>query len=292
MLESALVTISDTQLFLSLALLFNFSLVAKCQLSLYHFRVATNLIEIACGNAVLVLAILRGYWTSLISALIRVVMIVVVFSLLNFNLSIEGKRAWVAERLPPKTRSDSAVLLNAACLLDPGFKWRVFDHLTDDERAAIGVYGRAPSQPAWIFLIILIIVWAIAWTQQLVTAFKYYQLKGTKTIEKKYRSKWLESAVCSIARLATLPCEWLPLVISISTWIFIATLFIFNTVYILQLRSWVGSSGWLNQSATSDSENDIRGFGQLAALFSTLGIITAAFDRHIPYRKASTTKRG
>lgn len=64
-------SIPDAQILLSLAVSLNFIVRSKCTLSLYHLRIALNLILIGCTNFVLAYTIVRNYWRAPIAGFVR-----------------------------------------------------------------------------------------------------------------------------------------------------------------------------------------------------------------------------
>jgi len=128
MLEAAMFSISDGQIFLSLAFSVSFASSTTCKLSQYHLQIGINMWLTATTNAVLSLAIVRNYFRSFFSGLLRLIALLsaLVFSL-GLPLLFRLNSGFASETLPPNDRNNSQVLLKAACFMDSSFRKVVVD---------------------------------------------------------------------------------------------------------------------------------------------------------------------
>lgn len=279
MLQAALQAITDSQILLSLALNFSFFVLGKCQMSLYHFRLGLDIIEIACANSFLSLLLVRDYWKAPASAILRLFALTLSIYLLYSLLDIQQERGYSAERLPPPERNNSLVLLKALCFLNKDLSDAVFANRTDatftnstdqffataianqtinyvtltkEEYEAVGPLDYTKSHPEWIFVNALIV--------NLVLTIVYAVFRFLRKITPNGISHFIFFSYC------------------LGTWIFCLVVLCGNASYIFDLRQWVNGSGWFG----TDSENYV-GLGQWAALMAMGGVLFSFLDEWKPY---------
>ncbi|KAI8711129.1 hypothetical protein NCS52_01488300 [Fusarium sp. LHS14.1] len=68
-----------------------------------------------------------------------------------------------------------------------------------------------------------------------------------------------------------------------ATWLGCFMVYLFTVLHVFNIREWVSNSGWIEpDDFLSNPENDVRSFGQIAAVVASGSIAIAAFDRWKP----------
>ncbi|KAH8732052.1 hypothetical protein GQ44DRAFT_822168 [Phaeosphaeriaceae sp. PMI808] len=150
---------ADTQTIFIAAFLLSFAAQTKCQLTSYHFTVATNQMMIALSVITFSVALVRTYWRNPLAAGFRLLLSLASF--IGVALTIFRKANYAPDWPPPASRNDSAILLPVACLLETALRTRAHDHASS---LSIDLgFGKASTWPVErYFFILLVLAFLIA----------------------------------------------------------------------------------------------------------------------------------
>ncbi|KAL9043442.1 MAG: hypothetical protein Q9214_003374 [Letrouitia sp. 1 TL-2023] len=259
-LESVLHSISDIQILLALALALSVVVFGICRTLQYHFEVAVNLLLLACANYLQALGFTPKYWRSWPAAMadfLKLLGVVGIYLCFGWMMALQNdqhfadKHRFVAERMPAKAKIDSAILLKAACFLDPVFQNNTFMPLDEAQRAHIGLEENNGKAAEWILGLMLGVATLIILVIRFVTSFGH----SPKNLMKKTAFHYLYYA---------------------PIWLLSLVVFCYSANTILGLRSWVSESGWVQLVEKGNPENNVRGFGQTAALLLMVAMLLGA----------------
>ena len=274
-LEYIIRAISDLQILLALALAISFVVVGICEKLQYQVTIGVNLLLMTCANYLLTLGLVRHHWRSKIAglaALLRLLAVAGIYFLLGWILSLQNdwrKRPHAAEYMPDKSRNSSAILLKAACFLDPAFQNTTLSQNTTtipgQRNNDFGIGDNHGLAPEWIFGIFLAIVTTLVLTVRLLGSFtRLGRLDSDKAGMPTYM-KFLKN------KLIQKGYWWL-------IWVLSVVVYGYSAYTISGLRSWVSQSGWLKSGERGNPEDRVSGFGQIAALVLMVAVVIAALD--------------
>lgn len=163
-LEAMLMSIPDAQILLSLAVSLNFAVRRKCTLSLYHLRIALNLILIGCTNFVLAYTIVRNHWRAPIAGVVRIAYLITALYFLGRVLLQQVMVGEQPEQEPPKTMNYSMILLSADCFLNKTLIKTVENSTAD----AVGIIGQLQhitwgslTESFWFLILVLLSIFSL-----------------------------------------------------------------------------------------------------------------------------------
>lgn len=275
---------SDSQLVFGLALAIYFQVVGKCSVSMYHFKMGLNLIIVACINNLLTLILIRSFWRTWFSSIVRLGLTGALIGLLGKILYILKKLNYdygLPEPLPPKSRTDSLILLPAACFVDSDYL-QTFTALDLDQakhQAKAAIIGRLEKVAGWVEIVPPTqegIIWGfMVCFFGLVIFYRLtillLQIRRRYLSHQKYESLTMKPSgffsawrfvVCLVALIFSLVVS---IIIYIRVW---------------SLREWVFHSHWLkNNEYLGNEEARPTTFGQITTLCALGGFFVVAFDR-------------
>ncbi|KAJ3542352.1 hypothetical protein NM208_g4144 [Fusarium decemcellulare] len=254
-LEAILFCVHDSQLLLAIALGLSFYLGTNCSTSQYHLDIAMNLsirmyqfsagICITCFGAVL-------YFIALTTT-----------NQLNAGLSPEYE--------PPSSRNDSLILLDAVCFLNKTYS----SDLNSTIGNQIGLVGRLGEDIPIMSYHKLI--WVVGIASLVSALFRLGQFFRYGTDGPARKTRTLDSDERFGFWSVILLIWWS------ATWLGCFVVYIATVRHVLSIREWVSNSGWIEpDDFSSNPENDVRSFGQIAAIVASGSIAIAAFDRWKP----------
>lgn len=261
-LEATIRAISDIHILLALALAMTAMVFGICKTLQYHFRIGINLLLLACANYLQTLGLTRQYWHSWpagTAALLRLLVVVGIYFFCGWILGIQNQRnllsnhQFTVERVPEGNKRDSAILLKAACFLDPIFQNATFASLTNAERTQIGIQENHGLAFEWILeLMLAACTFLVLMFRLLCSIFRSLEKRMKKT------------------RIYTLFCGFI--------WVLSMIVFCYSAATVSNLRSWVAKSGWLEFDYKSNPDNNVSGFGQTVALLSVVAMLITALE--------------
>lgn len=280
MLEATLLSISDSQTLLALALTINFGWISKCSISWYHFTVGLYSSLVALASSLLSFVFVRTYFASLLAGATRMLVSVALGAMLGFGFSLEIERGLTPTQLIPdwSTVNSSAIFLPAGCVLDKALHDNLTRSLDDIHFQNIG--GKWLSW--WKYPIL--IFWSLIAVQfGFCLLFHLFRKMRTNKDYEKVPGAPSSSAPGRPARRTARRKLWsnFRLFLLSFTGFTCAVTLVLGWVVILQLRHFVDSSVWLHRDgAGTNPENDVRGLGQLAAIVTMGAILIAMFDKY------------
>jgi hypothetical protein len=268
-LEAALFSVPDSQVLLAIALAGTFLAEGRCTLTQYHVDVAVNLILLACINYGLAFIFVRNYWETG-AAFLRIPLFSIVLGFLGWLFHLQQSVGLSPERLPPSSRVNSMILLDAECFLN-ATSASALGNLTTQEYDIVGFPDRSVvsyATPENICFVLVVAILSINMVIRLILR------KGLSRVPLNPEN-----------RGPTLTL-WLLFVWWILTWVASAGLYVISTRYIFNLRQWAAQSGWIQLDQDGRNPEDrIQDFGQLSAIVATAGVLVAGADRIKTYRK-------
>ena len=261
-LECMLRAISDIQILLALALAISVVLFGVCRTLHYHFEIGINLLLLACANYLQTLGLTRHYWRSWpagMAAFLRLLAMVGIYFCFGWMLAIQNsgifldKHSFAAERMSDEHTKDSVIFLKAACFLDPDFQNNTFRALDPAERTHIGLQENHGRAAEWYLGLMLAVLTLIAFFICLLSAFN-------RAIKKSMKKTVLHRIYYALI------------------WLLSMVVFIYSAITVTGLRSWVSKSGWLQPGGNGNPQDDIRGFGQTAALVLMAAMLIGALE--------------
>lgn len=142
-LEAILYSIPDAQILLAIALVLSYSVRYGCLMSQYHWSVAFNLCIIGCTNFLLAFTLVRNYWKSPLAGLTRIFLFLAVLVFLSIQVKLETDANKMPERVPPSSRNDSLILLNAKCFTDKNIPGPLTNNTDEAKLDIVGGYEHA-----------------------------------------------------------------------------------------------------------------------------------------------------
>ncbi|CAP65715.1 uncharacterized protein PODANS_7_805 [Podospora anserina S mat+] len=152
--EAALLSISDSQLLLSVAQMINFAISGLCTTSRYHVNIGLHLVLISCWSCLIScwsclisISLLRNFWKNPATAFFRVAALAVLMGtsgtlILSDRYGVFADAEYTAEYRPPPVheRNSSLLFLPAACFIDKQLHTETFNYIKDQPTllAAVG----------------------------------------------------------------------------------------------------------------------------------------------------------
>ncbi|KAF4947621.1 hypothetical protein FSARC_13923 [Fusarium sarcochroum] len=271
-LEAMLFCIHDSQLLLAIALALSFHLGTNCSTSQYHLDIAMNLSIIGCVSFLLAFTLVRNYWASPVASGIRIGCFGVVMSFIRQTIEKQSGMNLLPEYEPPFSRNDSLILLDAVCFLNMTYSSDL-NGTIGNQTGLVGTVGKAFPTMSYHNFSKAIIAASLC-----SSVFRLYQLvlyrtsgpaRKIRTLDGDETSGYWSAGFLSLLWFGV----WL-----VCCWIHIAT-----ALHVFRIREWVSNSGWIQpDDFSSNPENDVRSFGQIAAIVASGSIVLAAFDRWKP----------
>ena len=231
-----------------------------CRTLQYQLNISVNLLLLACTSYLQTLGLTPHYWRSWLASmavLLRLLAVVGVYFCFGWILAIQNTfrsgHQFVAERMPGKNQTDSAVMLKAACFLDPNFQNNTFIALSQAERTHIGLQDNDGPAAEWLLGILLAVVTAVVFIGSIPFSLRRSpgdSKKNTVLHKIFYAFTWIPSAV----------------------------VFSYSCSTVSGLRSWVSKSGWLQSVERGSPLDGVRGFGQTAALVLIAAMLIGALE--------------
>ncbi|KAF4461641.1 hypothetical protein FALBO_11554 [Fusarium albosuccineum] len=270
-LEAILFCIHDSQLLLAIALGLSFHLGTNCSTSQYHLDIAMNLSIIGCISFLLAFTLVRNYWAAPIASAIRIACFGAVLYFIALTTTNQLNAGLSPEYQPPSSRNDSLILLEAVCFLNKTYS-NDLNRTIGDQTGLVGRLGEDIP-----FMSYHKSIWVVGIASLVSALFRLGQFfrYGTDGPARKTRSP---GSVKSIDFWSCVLVFWWFVTWSGCLWVYIWTVH-----HVLSIREWVSNSGWIeSDDFSSNPENDIRSFGQIAAIVASGSIAIAAFDRWKP----------
>ncbi|KAH7371990.1 hypothetical protein BKA66DRAFT_572553 [Pyrenochaeta sp. MPI-SDFR-AT-0127] len=239
LLDPIILSGSDAQVLLIYAYGISFQISSKCSISGYHYNIVLHVIFVGCATFVLSIIFVQKYFLKPITALLRIVSMVIILSVYGTFLRIQSANFDPMTIIPKVGTTDSDLFLPAMCLLDAG---------------SVDVNISAPKNLMRNFFYFIGLFFAIAVLMHaLPPVARYFQITKRKGLT-------IKSAFG----------------INIGKTLMYAVLLVFIGVewsVIMRLRKWVDQSGWMD-TEEGNPEMDAKGIGQLAPLIalSAIGI--------------------
>jgi hypothetical protein len=241
-----MLNVSDAQTMLAIAFGINFGLLAKCNMTAYHFGVALDTILICLSTIIFSFTMVKDYWKTWATAIIRFVASIIIFiSLGAFTISNRGNfPQWPLG----DQATDNLALLPAACLQNNNLFQQLNSSLSDNDRNSLNLGKVTTLRTEEVFFYILVVMFFVGIASHPIRQCcgrKVAQHKGTKR-HKGWRTTWI-----------LIRC--IPIAIAIKCWRDIAV-----------SRTWAAKSGWLNNSGPhhQDAELNAGNIGQVLALIT------------------------
>lgn len=269
----------DAQILLSLAVSLNFVVRSRCTLSLYHLRIALNLILIGCTNFMLAFTIVRNYWRAPIAGFVRIIYLGAALGFLGNVLRLQVVVGEQPEQEPSTSTNYSMILLSADCFLNE----TLIKTVENSTAGAVGIVGQlqqiswgSVTESFWFF--ILLFLFAVSLIMRFAQGWMYgYEGPPRRTPD--YHS-YVKGGLRRWVRWWALPA-WAAVICGGS-----AGLYVKMARHVFNLRGWVAQTGWIEgDEFSSNPEDDFFGLGQTAAMVATLAIIMAGMDKWHPKKK-------
>lgn len=257
-----------------MALAISFVVVGICEKLQYQVTIGVNLLLMTCANYLLSLGLVRHQWrswTAGLAALLRLMAVAGIYFLLGWILSLHSDRAkypYVAEHVPDNSTNESAILLKAACFLDPANQntdlFRKTTSINGQSNGLLpGIKDNNGKAGEWILAILLAITTSIVLLVRLLGSFtRLGRLDSEKAPA--YLNIFKKKLVHKI--------YWF------SIWSVSLAVYFWSLIVIARIRSWVSNSGWLKSGERGNPEDRVSGFGQIAALVLMVAVVIAALD--------------
>ncbi|KAF5003304.1 hypothetical protein FDECE_10134 [Fusarium decemcellulare] len=270
-LEAILFCVHDSQLLLAIALGLSFYLGTNCSTSQYHLDIAMNLSIIGCISFLLAFTLVRNYWAAPIASAIRIACFGAVLYFIALMTTNQLNAGLSPEYEPPSSRNDSLILLDAVCFLNKTYSSDL-NRTIGDQTGLVGRLGEDIPNVSYHKLI-----WVVGIASLVSALFRLGQFfrYGTDGPARKTRTPDDDE---SIGFWSYILFFWWS-----ATWVGCFVVYILTVLHVLSIREWVSNSGWIEpDDFSSNPENDIRSFGQIAAIVASGSIAIAAFDRWKP----------
>ncbi|KAF4438481.1 hypothetical protein F53441_12782 [Fusarium austroafricanum] len=270
-LEAILFCIHDSQLLLAIALGLSFHLGTNCSTSQYHLDIAMNLSLIGCVGFLLAFTLVRNYWAAPIASGIRIACFMVVLYFISITINNQLNAGLSPEYEPPSSRNDSLILLEAACFLNKTYSIDLNSTIGNHTELVGRVDEKIPIMSYHKF------IWAIGIVSIASALFRIYQLIRHGTDGPARKTRGLDGDESLGFRSTILVIWWS------AVWVGCLVIYIWTVWHVLTIREWVSDSGWIQpDDFSSNPENDVRSFGQIAAVVASESVAIAAFDRWKP----------
>ncbi|KXX76966.1 hypothetical protein MMYC01_207141 [Madurella mycetomatis] len=242
--EAALLSISDSQLLLSIAQLINFANTGRCTTSRYHYNIGLHLIFILCWSSLIAMVLLRNFYKAPVTALVRVLCL--------FGLII----------------ADSLILLPAACFLDRALYNETFLGLSQERMDAVGAVtaGASGETGYWIAILLFTAVSCVVAILQIHYNRRHKSNESDRV--------WPGRPVSRAGKIAVVlywALPWLAAIITLATTI----------SYVFGLKEWAVGSGWMRLENGRNEENEVRGMGQIAPMVAVGAVFLATFEKWV-----------
>ena len=229
-------------------------------MSAYHYAIVLDIILGTCTSFNASTLMIREYWKAPASMAIRYIPMFLIIIFLGLTVVYQRGRKGSPEWQPSTNRNASAILLPAACFLDPNF--HVFKDMAGARLSDIGSPMRAFAIPElWLWLPNVYIL-AIGFVTNILYYFKAFR----NTNPYNGRNGHILRKVVLAYKIFVVLAYW-------------ATI-MYCWIHILQRKNWVRKSGWLetNKQGLSE-EDDWSGIGQIAPLAGLAALLIILFDR-------------
>ena len=272
--DDIMLAAADAQLLLILAFGFSYYSTSQCEVSLYHYLIATHMILIGLATSALACSIVRRFYKSPLTSLVRCA---VFFTGAVGLLLTKGSNPVVNDsifmhRLPGKDQKDNVILLPAYRLLEKDFNPLV--RLTDEERnhlAPDSLTHDTHGQVEWLIAVgcavfgFTFLYYLFLWCSKCCRRREHQIME----IKKKAESRWASIPKLLIRASFLLACT---------------TLIIWNAMSIFLPRQWINDSPWLQLEDDVNPESLVQGIGQIAPL-AALGTIVFALANSVSAAK-------
>ncbi|RSL75670.1 hypothetical protein CEP51_010659 [Fusarium floridanum] len=270
-LEAILFCIHDSQLLLAIALGLSFHLGTNCSTSQYHLDIAMNLSIIGCVSFLLAFTLVRNYWAAPIASVIRIACFGAVLYFIALTIANQLNAGLSPEYEPPSSRNDSLILLDAVCFLNKTYSSDL-NSTIGDQTGLVGTLGQdIPNMSYHKLIWVVSIASLVSALLRLGQFFRY----GTDGPARKTRSPDSDEPIGFWSCILFI---WWS-----ATWLVCVVVYILTVRHVFSIREWVSNSGWIEpDDFSSNPENDVRSFGQIAAVVASGSVAIAAFDRWKP----------
>ncbi|KAK3381073.1 hypothetical protein B0H63DRAFT_196098 [Podospora didyma] len=266
-LETLILTCSDQQIFTGGAYAITLRYFKGCTISAYHYNIVANMLLVTCATHLMAVTVSRHYWEHVYVGFLRVAVTALVYLVTGVLLSNQGGGNAFPTEVPPASAQYSEILMPAACFQNAKFS---FGDNFKGSFASSNDFFRARI-PGWTQFLVMFIFYALAVLINLGRLIR----RGTGHNGKRRKFvNWLKTYFAILFRakrlLYILFSFYLFAGIGIASWT-VAT----SAMYVLELRSWVDKSIWMDKNNGKNPENDPATFGQLVpVLLITLVIFT------------------
>ena len=229
-------------------------------MSAYHYNIVANMMLLTCATHLMSVAVVQEYWKYPVLALLRIIVVTGAFLATGIFLSAQDATGLVfPTAVPPANATESLIFLPATCFGDGASLRKAVDdtfHKVDGER----IHG-------WSNYLAMLVWYVFAVLVEVARFFARGKEHGDAAAGWRARaSRRLERSCGFFARretvVAVLMIAYLVGGIAISTWTVASA-----GLYIVQLRSWVKHSGWMQLENGDNPEDDATTFGQLVPIF-------------------------
>ena len=256
---------ADAQLLLILAFGISYYSTSQCEVSLYHWLIATHMILIGLATSAIAYSITRQFHKSPLTSIVRCAIFFTgaVGLKLTRGSNLIVNNNIIMHRLPGLDQKDSVILLPAYCMLEADFNplkrlsateqdYLIPDSLTHD----------TVGQLEWLITVACFVFGFTFLYYTFLWFSTSYPGRGHQIVEMKKTAK---SRWASITKL----------LIRASFLVICTALIIWNALSIFLLRKWIDHSPWLQRKNDVNPENLVQGIGQIAPLIA-LGTIVFA----------------
>lgn len=248
--------VTDSSLVLGWGYLVSFLMSSKCSLSHYHYYIVLDVILVFLSSVIVSTALVdHHYWESSLRFLRlggSIGLLVVLALLLIYQTKLKLSPEWF---VPRGGRTDSSMLLPAACFLDPDLlKWE--NPMSQDLTALEDPYGRSKLGKTTVIAPELVLVCVLGILFILIHSLTYSHFKD--------RNKGGHSSGLLLA---------LRILILVENMLVGGMCF----YHIFRLRSWIYSSGWMDALSVA-AEGNFYDLGQLLPILSMATLASAAWE--------------
>jgi len=271
--ESLILSCSDQQVFTGAAYVVTLRYYKGCQVSAYHYNIVANMMLLTCATHLMSVTVVRNYWKYPVLAVLRVLVITGVFLATGLLLSNQNVDKGFPTKLPDFSKEhpeDALIFLPAACFMGGTHLSKSVSSVTSSGQNFVDALLNSETSANFIqgwsnFLVMGI------WYGAVMVA-ELFRLVGRG----RYHSGWRQNLVGRARRIMPvfskkpkLKAPFLALYWGIGFTISAWTVVVAGR-YIIDLRMWVGQSGWLQlDDGQKNPEDEAASFGQLVPIFVT-----------------------
>ena len=275
--DEVMLSAADTQLLLIFAFGTSFYLTSQCDVSLYHYLIAVNMILVGLTTSALSYTLARNSYKSYLSLVVRVGLFMIDYvgltRTLDNNNFEENDR--FLQRVPGNGQKDSIIVLPAFCLLDKSYD--PMGDLQPSEQLHLAHTGLNRNTNFQIYAILVVGVIAFGGTILHIAYLVW---------EKKFRFVlWTDkfgdhTNLTAYTRdrpglLKLLTGLWW--VARFGIWAVCTIFIIWNWASIILLRRWINGSVWLELEDGANPERGVQEIGQMTPLVAAFGAIVLTF---------------